>query len=375
MTQSRSLPKKMSTILHPISTSPPDKQLEFMDLAFQVAERIDPHSTSPNPRVGCVVVENGRLLAEGAHQKHGHHHAEVNAGLKFPNLVGCEVYVTLEPCDDFVGKKTPSCTNFLIQREPAKVYVGSLDPNFDGRSLDKLKRAGVEVEYLEGFAERAAKLNPFFRTSPRPYVCVKLAQTLDGRINLDNENYGTGKPYISNALSRQKVHELRAQYAAVLTTTKTVLADDPLLTCRLGASTLPWIHSNPDVVVLGDTKLPQDLRLFEPLDRQILTHPRGNLAEILQHCRTEWQLDSLLVEAGTDMVTQLMEANLVDEIQLFMAPQIAGQGPLGIQHEVDLSSFSLVENRNLDGDIWLRYGGNNVWMGKYLFLCTIVDQL
>lgn len=351
-----------------LSDTTADQKQHFMDLAFRIAERVDPHHTAPNPRVGCVVVENGRVVSEGVHQKYGGHHAEVSAGLKFPNLVNCEVYLTLEPCDIFPGKQTPSCSSFLIQREPLKLYVASLDPKFGGKNLEKIKRAGIEVEVLNGFDNRAKQLNPFFDHTDRPYVCVKIAQTLDGKINLDDRSYAGGKNYISNDFSLRKVHELRAQYAAILTTTETVLKDNPQLNCRLNdfpeylgpndvevRRTFPEVYSDPHVIILGDREVPREMRVFSSLDREVYMYDRGDLLETLEQCRQNNKINSLLVEAGPTLVAQLLERGLVDELMVFIAPQIVGKNQKALTTEFQLDDFDLVGQEDLRGDVMVRY--------------------
>jgi len=338
-------------------------KINFMKLAVELAEQVDPHAVSPNPRVGCVVVKTSNnklqttkkeIVGEGVHEKFGGEHAEVNALKGLDNLEDYEVYITLEPCDSFSGKKTPSCTELLIQKKPKKVIVGCLDPRFKGANLEKLRQVGIEVEVQEN--EACRDLNPFlkkFITTGLPYVTVKLAQSLDGKITSD-------KKYISNELSRKKVHEMRANYSAILTTTETIIQDDPRLDCRLNPPSLLKrelegdFSSNPDLIVVGNRKIPKTAKIFGITDRKIYFFETHDLEEVLKECGQKG-IDSVMTECGATVATELLKKCLVDEINLFVAPEIFGKGKSSFTDEINLDGFKLMDVRNLEGDIWQRF--------------------
>ncbi len=343
--------------------------MNYLDHAVNIAKQVDPHLTAPNPRVGCVVVRNGEIVSEGVHERFGGPHAEVKALEKIkksPLLRGdlggfwekTEIYLTLEPCDHFEGKKTPSCTDLLIEAKPKKVIIGCLDPKFNGKSAERLKDAGIEVEVVNH--EGSGILNTFFVQScnqKRPYLTVKLAQTLDGKI------FNPGVEFISNQTSRTLVHQLRAEHRAILTTTETVRIDDPLLNVRL--EEFHRSFSNPDLIILGDRPVGKNAKIFSiPSSppgrgvggegRKIHTFPHQDLKKTLEDCYA-LGIDSILTECGAEMATKLLQEGLVNEIVLFVTPKILGEGKSTFTDEVSLKNFQLKETKELDGDVMMRY--------------------
>ncbi|MCF7812003.1 bifunctional diaminohydroxyphosphoribosylaminopyrimidine deaminase/5-amino-6-(5-phosphoribosylamino)uracil reductase RibD [Candidatus Gracilibacteria bacterium] len=372
---------------------------DFLDSAAELAATIDPHLTSPNPRVGCVIVRNGKIIAEGVHEKFGGAHAEANTFRMLqdsnPRNLGfesnLEVYITLEPCDHFEGKKTPSCTDLLLRQKPKKIVVGALDPQFQGKNLERLQKAGINVEFQKN--KKCEELNSFFEkyiTQKLPYVTFKMAQSLDGKVVRDQDSYPQGyeSKYISNEFSRQKVHEMRAQYSAVLTTTKTILADDPLLNCRINPPSLakrelegdlnpPDSHkresfplfpfgfaqgrqrgrktSDPQIIVLGKKEdIPPSAKIFSIPHRKIHWFDSRDLREIFSQC-AEKGIDSILTECGPTLAGELLTQQLVDQMDLFVAPEIFGRGMASFSRSIDLSDFSLNRQEHLEGDVWLRF--------------------
>ncbi|MCF7846648.1 MAG: RibD family protein [Candidatus Gracilibacteria bacterium] len=213
--------------------------------------------------------------------------------------------------------------------------------------MEKLRAAGISVEVVDHAPSRA--LNPFFAhwiTSDRPYVILKLAQSLDGKIT------APGRRFISNKKSREKVHQLRAQVSAVLTTTETVFADSPKLTAR--PVNISRAFSDPDVVMVGERTVPPNFELFKNKDRNYHQFRREDLQAILEKC-TQRGIDSLLTEAGAQVCTELLRRDLADEVQLFVAPQIFGKGKNAFNGSFDLKNFHLAEWENLDGDVWMRF--------------------
>lgn len=328
---------------------------KILDRAAEIAAQVDPHLTNPNPRVGCVVFKHGKIIAEGAHQRYGQGHAEANAleQLKPEEAEGAEVAVTLQPCHHYEGKKTPSCTSALVAARVKKVWIGATDPHFKTTDLDLLRQAGIEVEVLN--TKHHAQLNPFFDhwiTQHRPYICLKIAQTLDGRIT-------NGQTHLTNQTSRQAVHQLRGQYSGILTTTNTVLADDPQLNVRHNLK-VPHPVSDPRVVIVGQSGLPAGLKIHQVAGRRLDHLQTRDLNELITFCRQE-QIDSLMTECGGTLNAALLAAGLVDEVQVFMAPTLAGptQTPAFKlsegQTSLNLEGFGLVDQAALGDDVWLRY--------------------
>lgn len=194
-------------------------------------------AVSPNPMVGCVIVKNDNIIGEGYHRVFGGPHAEVEAVLavKDPKkLEGATVYVSLEPCAHF--GKTPPCSNLLIEKKVAKVVVACKDPNpkVAGKGIDKLQKAGIEVEVgvLETAAKQLNKRFFCFHQKQRPYVTLKWAQTKDGFLDRLRTDEQKGINWISSEASRSLVHQWRSQEMSILVGKHTALNDNPSLTVR-----------------------------------------------------------------------------------------------------------------------------------------------
>ena len=214
-----------------------EEREQYMRRAIELAAKGEGH-TDPNPLVGAVIVKDGRIIGEGYHEVYGSLHAERNA-LKncTEDPRGADMYVTLEPCCHY-GKQPP-CTLALIEAGIRHVYVGSSDPNpkVAGKGIAQLREAGIEV--TENFMkEECDALNPVFFhyiSTKEPYIALKYAMTADGRIATDN-----GKSqWITGSKAREHVHKLRNRYKGILVGIGTVLADDPMLTCRIDGGRNP----------------------------------------------------------------------------------------------------------------------------------------
>lgn len=343
----------------------------YLTLAAQAAAQVDPHQTQPNPRVGCVVVKNGAVIATGTHQKYGEAHAEVNALNSIhhsPSTIHqSTIYITLEPCVHFSGKHTPACSDLITKLKPARVVVGALDPHFTGQGLAQLKAAGIEVELFE--TEHHQQLNPWFNVwhqQQRPFITLKVAQSLDGRIT-------NGKKHLTNQASREQVHIMRAGHAAILTTTNTVLADDPQLNVRLGPHPHPLfrkegeapsnhspftIHhqpTSPDIIIMGQSGLPASLRLHQITGRRIHHLQSRDFNELISFCR-EQHYASIMTECGGIMNSALLKAGLVDQIELFTAPVYLGdEFTPSFTQSADLADFELIERHAWESDVQLSY--------------------
>jgi len=272
-----------------------------LERALELAER-GRGTTHPNPVVGAVVVRDGSIVAEGWHERKGGPHAEVVAlDAAGERARGATLYVTMEPCTHH--GTTPPCTEAVLSAGVAKVVAGSLDPNPEARGgLDVLRDAGVDVELQDSFVARAQ--NEAWRTwvsLRRPFVVLKLALTLDGRVSVP------GTRWISGPDSRRRVHDLRAQVDAVAVGMGTVRVDAPQLTAReVGAA------RQPRRLVFGSG--PSDLEVRSgPLDEEL----RALADEGVQ---------SLLLEGGPTVAASFLREGYVDKLMLFVAPQVAGAG-------------------------------------------------
>jgi diaminohydroxyphosphoribosylaminopyrimidine deaminase/5-amino-6-(5-phosphoribosylamino)uracil reductase len=350
-----------------------------MSRALVLAER-GLETTDPNPRVGCVIAKNGRIIGEGWHQRAGEAHAEVAALRAASEAVsGSTVYVTLEPCSHH--GRTPPCANSLIEARISRVVyaVQDPDPRVSGEGAAALTRAGIMVERGLGEAE-ATELNIGYMKRMRhgvPWVRLKLAMSLDGRTALAN---GTSQ-WITSGPSREDVHRWRARSSAVMTGVGTVLADDPQLNVRLAGSD----HRQPLRVIL-DTRLrtPPDARLFS-IEGEVLILTATTVAEAAESLAAggasveiipayaglldlsavlarlgELEINEVLVEAGPTLSGQLLTGAFVDELLLYIAPKLLGPQarPLinlpEVQSLQEVWGFSLFDVKRTGDDLRLR---------------------
>ncbi len=329
---------------------------QHMARALQLAER-GLNTTTPNPRVGCVLAHGEQIVGEGWHERAGLAHAEVialqHAGDK---ARGATAYVTLEPCAHH--GRTPPCAEALVNAGIARVVAAMRDPNPDvsGRGLQRLSAAGIVVD--EGLmAHEAAQLNPGFiarMTRGRPWVRLKVATTLDGKSALNN---GVSQ-WITGPAARADGHAWRARACAVLTGFGTVRADDPQLTVRAVAC-----ERQPLKVVI-------DARLETPLDAKLLDgHPvliacavedaekmaalRAKNAQVvvLPNARGKVELDDVFaelarrginevhVEAGFKLNGSLLREGCVDELLIYMAPMLVGDAAQGAFNLAELATL------------------------------------
>lgn len=271
--------------------------------------------TRPNPPVGAVLVQNGKIIAEGFHKKAGKDHAEV-ACLKsaIGNLKSSILYVTLEPCS--TTGRTPPCADLILARGIKQVVIAAKDPNpaHAGRGIRILRRAGVEVTTGVCRAEAERLIAPFAKRilTGMPYVTLKLASTVDGRIA---DASGKSK-WITGPQARAKVQELRRAADAIMVGAGTVRADDPSLLPRPSKGRKPWR------VVVGST-IPAKSKVLcdEAADQTLVMN--GPLKEILRDLATRGVMH-VLCEGGGELAGSLVRAGLVDEFALFVAPSILG---------------------------------------------------
>lgn len=300
--------------------------------------------TFPNPRVGCVIVRDNVIVGEGAHQRDGDAHAEVNAlALAGDAAHGATAYVTLEPCKH-VGR-TGACAQALIDAGIVRVVIAVPDPTDQaGGGAAMLRDAGVQVDFVASEAARAINEHWLHAMEHgRPFVTLKLATSTDGRVAA-----APGvETRISNPTSSARVHALRSRVDAILVGTNTALVDDPSLTVRLVQST-----HQPRRFVMGMRDLPESLQLFDtgtPAE-QLRTHdPREALQWLADR-----RIRHVLVEGGPTIARAFLEAGVVDEIVWITAPIVLHTGPLalGEQPLSSLHRWNRVTTLDLDGDLW-----------------------
>jgi len=275
--------------------------------------------TRPNPPVGAVLLQDGKIIAEGFHKKAGGDHAEVNClrqveGRTSKRLTSAVLYVSLEPCS--TEGRTPPCTDLILERGVGRVVVACKDPNpaHAGRGILTLRRAGVEVMTGVCRADAQVLIAPFAKRilTGVPYLTLKLGVTLDGRIA-----DGSGRSqWITGLESRKKVQELRRRADAVMVGAGTVRADNPSLLPRPAKGRKPWR------VVVGK-HIPKTSKVLadEAAEQTLLVD--GSLKKILRDLAKR-DVMHLLCEGGGELAGSLIRAGLVDEFAIFMAPSLLG---------------------------------------------------
>ena len=358
---------------------------KLMDLALRLAKR-GQGKVEPNPLVGAVVVSRGQVIGQGYHQRFGGPHAEINAldDCK-ESVAGASMYVTLEPCCH--QGKTPACTKALIQAGLAEVIVATKDPSAKvcGKGIEQLIHAGVKVT-VGPSGPKARRLNAgFFKLHRRgrPFVLLKWAQSLDGKI----ATHPGQDRWISNEKSRRFVHQLRRNCQAILVGIGTVLADDPLLTAR------PGLRGRASLRIVVDSKLrlPVESQLVRTANqsplliattKQALNNHKSS-AKILKDAGAELcavnsgpglvdvprlldilgdrQVSNLLVEGGSEILGEFISQGLADEVCTFVCPKLIGPGPvteplaktkpIGPNDALSLENVSI---RRFDNDVLIR---------------------
>jgi diaminohydroxyphosphoribosylaminopyrimidine deaminase/5-amino-6-(5-phosphoribosylamino)uracil reductase len=321
----------------------------YIKLAIEIAKK-GTGRVSPNPMVGCVIVKNDRILGAGFHERFGGKHAEVNAIEKSKgNIEGATLFINLEPCS-YYGK-TPPCVDLIIANKIKKVVIGTLDMNplVSGKGVKKLKAAGIDVKV--GVQEKECiELNRFFFkyiTKKLPYVSLKAAQTIDGRI----ADKSGESAWISSIQSRKYVHNLRAKYDAVLVGSGTIEKDDPKLTVRLVEGRNPKRiildtnlkiklsqkifarNTDNNLIVITSKKNISKKRRINKLNslgvRVLYAKEESNDKINLKSALRELYkigIASVLVEGGKEIFTSFIKKNLFDDMLVFISPKILGCG-------------------------------------------------
>ncbi len=325
---------------------------DFMQLAIDLAQR-GLYTTSPNPRVGCVLVRDGEVIGRGYHLRAGEGHAEVNAIADAGDASGATAYVTLEPCSH--TGKTPPCCDALIAAKVARVVVAMTDPNplVSGNGIRRLQDAGIIVEI--GVLEAQAKaLNPGFikrMETGLPWVRLKLAMSLDGRTAMESGE----SQWITGPDARSDVQRLRARSCAIISGVDTIITDQASLTVRademgidpdaalLAAEQQPLrvvldsglrlaadakIVSQPGhTLLIAATENSKAQQALEQAGVEVIMLPAANgrvdIEKVLQ-LLSERQCNEVMIEAGATLAGAFIEAGLVDQLNVYMAPTLMG---------------------------------------------------
>ncbi len=298
----------------------------YMRRCLQLA-RLGEYYVAPNPMVGAVLVSGDAIVAEGWHEAFGGPHAEVNCLRRAEengvhSFEDCTLYVSLEPCSHY--GKTPPCAKLLIEKRIPRVVVGCLDPNekVSGRGVKMLQEAGIEV--VTGvLREECRALNKRFiclHEQHRPYVILKWAQTEDGFLDYKRDAAGNGPLVISNAVTKQLVHQMRAENMAIMVGTRTALLDNPRL------QTTRWSGRNP-IRVLPDRHhaVPRDFRLFS-CDSETIVYEQDTEWSYILNDLASRGIHSLLVEGGRVWLETIIESGVWDEMHIEVAPLRIGDG-------------------------------------------------
>jgi diaminohydroxyphosphoribosylaminopyrimidine deaminase / 5-amino-6-(5-phosphoribosylamino)uracil reductase len=343
------------------------QDIEWMTLALRLAAR-GLYTTSPNPRVGCVIVKDGKVIGEGAHLKAGEPHAEVHALRAAGDQArGSAAYVTLEPCSHF--GRTPPCADALVAAGISRVVVAMQDPNplVAGQGITRLQSQAIPVTV--GVCEAQAKaLNPGFilrMSHQRPYIRLKVAASLDGRTALSN---GVSQ-WITSPEARKDVHHWRAQSCAIITGIGSILKDNSSLTVRDVATTRQPLR----VIVDSHLRIPLDAKVLQDgnalivyaqeanesmAEKLVTLHVmgvktialpdqvgKGDLAALLRTLAQQ-QINEIMIEAGATLSGAFLQAGLVDELLLYYAPKLMGDAGAGM---FALPAFtSMAQVRELD---------------------------
>jgi diaminohydroxyphosphoribosylaminopyrimidine deaminase/5-amino-6-(5-phosphoribosylamino)uracil reductase len=328
---------------------------KYMRLALELALKAQGR-TSPNPMVGAVIVKDGEIIGTGYHLKAGTPHAEVHALRQAgAQAEGATMYVSLEPCSHY--GKTPPCTEAVVKAGLKEVFVAMQDPNpkVAGKGIKQIVDTGIQVHVglMENEAQRLNEAFIKYITKRTPFVLLKTAMTLDGKIATSTGH----SRWITGDSAREMVHQLRDSYDAILVGVNTIITDNPALTCRL-----PEGGRDPIRIVM-------DSKARTPVDAQVLTQESTNLTYIavidgvpdekldrliaagvkiikttaascgrvdikeLMHRLGEMEIISLLVEGGAEVAASFLEAEMVDKVLTFIAPKIIGgkdaPGPVG----------------------------------------------
>jgi diaminohydroxyphosphoribosylaminopyrimidine deaminase/5-amino-6-(5-phosphoribosylamino)uracil reductase len=333
---------------------------KYMQRAIELARKGSGY-VDPNPKVGAVIVKNDEIISEGFHKEFGGPHAEVEAvrNANSDSFEDCSMYVNLEPCSHY--GKTPPCADMIIKKGFKRVVIGMKDPNplVAGRGIERLRRSGIDV--MEGVLEEESKyLNRFFIkhiTTGIPYVVLKVAQSIDGKIALKDFS----SKWLTGCESRKEVHKLRAEIQSILVGRNTVMRDNPSLNVR------DVTGKNPVRIILDSNfSLTGRYNIFNDLldNETIICHNKEHNpkyinnkypalkfipAEINENGKLDLKdilkklgnmgISSVLIEGGAEIFSSFVMHGFVDELHIFTAPKIIGKG---------IESFRNINIKSLD---------------------------
>lgn len=358
----------------------------YMARAFELA-RLGRFTTSPNPNVGCVIVRDGKIVGEGYHLRAGEPHAEVHALRMAGDAArGATAYVTLEPCSHH--GRTPPCADALVAAGIRRVVTAMQDPNpqVAGRGLYQLKQAGITVEHGLMLAEAEAVNLGFLKRMRTgfPYLQLKMATSLDGRTAMAS---GESK-WITSPQARQDVQRFRAQSSAILSTSATVLADDPSLIVRWTELDADTQRIYPELALRQPTRIILDSQNRVTPAHQVIRQPGDCWLARVDADQQHWpdnvdqlllprygngvdlvlllmqlgkrKINSVWVEAGPQLAGALLQAGVVDELILYVAPKLLGDnarglcGLPGIDRLSQVPEFSFSDVTQVGPDLRLR---------------------
>jgi len=315
---------------------------KYMEIALKIAEKGE-GNVSPNPLVGCIIVKRGKIVGKGYHKQYGGEHAEINAiknaGKKVANAT---LYINLEPCSHW--GKTPPCTEKIVEAGVREVIIGMYDPNPLVEGFKELKFRGIKTK-IGILDKEAKKLNEFYvkyMRSKRPFVILKVAMTMDGKIatKTGNSKYITGKD------ARRHVHKLRSEVDAVMVGINTVLKDNPKLTPRLAQGRDPMkvvidtelkmplkcnLMKHPSKLIIATTnKAPKKkINKFyqKGIDVIVLNVKKGlvDLKDLMKQLGKK-EIASVMIEGGSQLNSSAIKERIADKLLIFTAPKLIGNG-------------------------------------------------
>ena len=327
---------------------------KYMTMCFDLAKQ-GKGNVLPNPMVGCVVLDKeGNIVSKGYHKKYGENHAERDALIKLQNneAEGGTLYVNLEPCSHY--GKTPPCVDLIIERKLKKVVIAMRDPNPKIDGLSKLREAGIEV--VEGVLENEAEfLNRVFIkniTQKLPYVVLKTATTMDGKIATKT---GDSK-WITSDEAREEVYRMREEFDCILTSSNTVIADNPTMSHKFKC------------VLDKDNRTSKDAKIYQQGEIYVangvntpLEDGNLDLRAILEELYKKGGY-TVFVECGGKLAGAFLRENLIDEIYQFIAPKIVNDNSAkscfdgeNVEKIADCRKFKIYDSRVIGDDLLVKY--------------------
>jgi diaminohydroxyphosphoribosylaminopyrimidine deaminase / 5-amino-6-(5-phosphoribosylamino)uracil reductase len=352
---------------------------KYIKRCFELAKKGKGH-VSPNPLVGAILVKNGKIIGKGYHKKYGSAHAEVNAiNNSTEKVAGSTLYCNLEPCCH-TNKQTPPCVPLIIEKKIKKVVISNFDSNkeVNRKGVKQLQESGVEV-ITNVLEDEGKDLNKFYFKYVKeklPYITLKIAQSIDGKISLarNKQTWLTGKQSITY------VHKLRSEYDAVLVGAGTIKTDNPLLTVRNVRGRNPI-----RIIIDGKLNIPIKSKILNSIDPEntwiitssnadekkvkLLSEKGLRIFKIVTKRQTKLELKkimkvlakqkiaSILVEGGRNIFSQFLKYDMFDEVIILQAPKVLGSG-IGIPNIKKIKNLKLLSVKKLGDDTKLIYGKN-----------------